>query len=191
MIQNIDNIWQWETQQKIFRKLLHCMSLPGDISDISQYLENASALVGVLATLLDRNVSWNDEDNLVNESERYFLRAPITSLETAKFVIKDAINPPQTNFLPCLGELIHPEKSATLILRGKELGIGSTLLQFSGCGVKDTRLVHLSGFHPEWFILRQTWVANFPLGIDILLVDFTKIMALPRTTKVDILRSEN
>lgn len=180
----IDAIWQGETQQKIFRDLLHCMSLPGEIADLSQYLGKSSALVGVLATLLDKTVSWSDEDGLLTKSDCYLLQAPIAPSETAQFVVIDATLPPQTDFCPNLGELPNPEKGATLVLQGKALGMGNQSLQLSGAGVKETRLVHFAGFHPEWFIRRQEWVANFPLGVDMILVDSTRVMALPRTIRV-------
>lgn len=194
----IDAIWQGETQQKIFRDLLHCMSLPGEIADLSQHLEKSSALVGVLATLLDGTVSWSDEDGLLSKSDnpngipadRYLLQAPIAPPETAQFVVINASNPPQTNFCPNLGELPNPEKGATLVLQGKSLGMGNQLLQLSGAGVKETRLVHFMGFHPEWFICRQEWVANFPLGVDMILVDSSRVMALPRTTRIQISLTE-
>lgn len=186
MMLKIDAIWQGETQQKIFRDLLHCMSLPGEIADLSQHLGKSSALVGVLATLLDGTVSWSDEDGLLSKSDRYLLQAPIAPSETAQFVVIDATNPPQTDFCPNLGELPNPEKGATLVFQGKALGMGNQSLQLSGAGVKETRLVHFTGFHPEWFIRRQEWVANFPLGVDMILVDSTRVMALPRTTRIQL-----
>ncbi|MBG1270215.1 phosphonate C-P lyase system protein PhnH [Nostoc sp. WHI] len=182
----IEAIWQGESQQKIFRNLLHCMSLPGEIADLSQYLGRSSALVGVLATLLDKTVSWSDQDGLVDKSDRYLLQAPIACEETAKFVIKDATNPPNMNLSLNLGELSNPEKGATLILQATALNLGNISFQLSGAGIKKTRLIHLAGFHPLWFVLRENWVENFPLGVDMILVDSTCIMALPRTTQIKL-----
>ncbi|KYC37209.1 carbon-phosphorus lyase subunit PhnH [Scytonema hofmannii PCC 7110] len=183
---NIDIVWSPETQQKIFRNLLNCMSLPGEIADISQHLGKSSALVGLLATLLDRSVTWSDEEELVKKSDRNLLQAPTTSSETAKFVIRDAKNPPEKHFCPNLGELANPEKGATLILQGTALSEGNTTLQLSGAGIPTTRLLHLNGFHPQWFRQRQNWVENFPLGIDVFLVDSTQVTAIPRTTHIQI-----
>lgn len=182
----IEAIWQGETQQKIFRNLLHCMSLPGEVADLSKYLGKSSALTGVLATLLDKTVNWSDNDGLVNKSDRYLLQAPIVSEETAKFVVKNAINPPEFNFSPNLGELSNPEKGATLILQGTALQLGNISFELSGPGIYQTRFIHIAGFHPLWFVLRQNWVEKFPLGVDIILVDSTCIMALPRTTEIKL-----
>lgn len=182
----IDVVWQGETQQKIFRQLLHCMSLPGEVADIGAIGE-CSALLGVLASLADKTVSLSDEDELLKASERSLLQASPASPETAKFVVKNAAIPPQTDFCPNLGELPSPEKGATLILQGKALGTGDISLKLSGAGVKGTRLVGVAGFHSEWFQRRQEWVQNFPLGVDAILVDSTRVMALPRTTQLQLL----
>jgi alpha-D-ribose 1-methylphosphonate 5-triphosphate synthase subunit PhnH len=40
--------------------------------------------------------------------------------------------------------------------------------------------------HADWLLRRADWVVGFPLGIDILLSDATRIVALPRTTHVAI-----
>jgi alpha-D-ribose 1-methylphosphonate 5-triphosphate synthase subunit PhnH len=189
MILKIDNIWKLDVQQKIFRSLLTCMSTPGEIADLSEYLGKSSALLGILATLLDRTVSWNDADELVKRGDRHLLQAPIDSPQTAQFIVRDAQNPPLSNFVPNVGDLSNPEKGATLILQGRTLGIGNISLQLSGAGVKTPYWVSLKGFHSEWFIHRQEWVANFPLGVDMILVDFNRIMALPRTTHINIKES--
>jgi len=102
MTLKIDMIWQYEVQQNIFRNLLRCMSLPGDIADLSQYLERSSALLGVLATLLDSSVSLSDEEQLLDERERSFLGATISSPERAQFVIRNGSHPPKKIFVPCL-----------------------------------------------------------------------------------------
>lgn len=52
--------------------------------------------------------------------------------------------------------------------------------------MQGNRLVCVSGFDSEWFLRRQEWVENFPLGVDMILVDPTCIMALPRTTKLQL-----
>ena len=183
-MRTIDTVWQAETQQAMFRALLNCMSLPGEIADLSPYLGTSPALTGVLATLLDGTVSFSDEEGLVSKNERHLLQAPTAAPETANFVVKSAVNPPQNSFLPNLGELPSPEKGATLILQGEALGVGNLILQLSGAGVKGTRLVSMTGFNSNWFVRRQQWVENFPLGTDIILVDSTCVMALPRTTKI-------
>ncbi|MBW4475089.1 MAG: phosphonate C-P lyase system protein PhnH [Stenomitos rutilans HA7619-LM2] len=186
----VDAIWQAETQQKIFHALLNCMSLPGEIADLSHYLGKSSALVGVLATLLDGTVSLSDEDGLISKNDRHLLQASTAPSAIANFVIKDATKPPQDGFSPNLGELPNPEKGATLILQGETLGIGDLSLQLTGPGVNGARQTSIMGFHSEWFMYRQQWVENFPLGVDLCLVTSAQIMAIPRSIKIQNLKSK-
>lgn len=144
----IKAIWQAKIQQQIFRHLLHCMSLPGEIIDLSQFLEESSALIAVLATLLDGTVTWSDEDDLVNQSDCSLLLSSLVSYQVAQFIVKNAFEPPTNKFLPNIGELSNPEKGATLILQGKTLGVGNIFLELSGAGIKK-----LSQFFVMVFIL--------------------------------------
>lgn len=183
----IETIWQPETQQKIFRKLLQAMSFPGEIINLQQELKNAPCQLGILATLLDRSVTWSDEDNLVNQRDRLLLQAQLTIIETANFIVKNAIFPPNNTFSPPLGNLENPEQGATLILVGKALEKGELKLKLSGAGIKETHQIYLEGFNIEWFIRRQQWVTHFPLGVDMILVTTNHLMALPRTNKITII----
>lgn len=178
-------IWQEATQQHLFRELLSCMSLPGTIANLSRYLNGNSALVGVLATLLDGSVSFSDETGLLKERDRRLLQASSAPVEAAHVVIADAIAPPPQGFCPNLGTLTSPEQGATLVLQGQALGKGNLALCLKGAGILDQRTIALSGFHPTWFNQRAEWI-SFPLGIDLILVDATQVMALPRTTKLRI-----
>lgn len=179
-------LWQEATQQQIFRQLLSCMSLPGTIANLSQYLTGQPALVGVLATLLDGSVSLNDETGLLKERDRRLLQASSAPVDAAHFVIADAIAAPMPKFSPNLGTLTSPEQGATLILQGQALGNGDLALRLTGPGIPGQQTVALSGFHPHWFDRRAEWIA-FPLGIDLILVDATQVMALPRTTQIELL----
>jgi alpha-D-ribose 1-methylphosphonate 5-triphosphate synthase subunit PhnH len=44
----------------------------------------------------------------------------------------------------------------------------------------------IAGLDVEWLTWRAGWVSAFPLGVDLLLVDDTAVIALPRTTKVEV-----
>ncbi|GAB4238873.1 MAG: phosphonate C-P lyase system protein PhnH [Stanieria sp.] len=180
----IETIWQPHTQQRIFRQLLQGMSLPGTIIDLQGELATSSGLVGILATLLDRSVTWSDEDNLVSQRDRTLLQATLTETEKAQFIVKDASKPPRSQFSPPLGELANPERGATLILVGEALGIGNLHLQLAGAGIESTRQISLVGFESQWFSCRQQWVAHFPLGVDLILLAGTRLMAIPRTTQI-------
>ncbi|MBV6624682.1 MAG: phosphonate C-P lyase system protein PhnH [Rivularia sp. (in: Bacteria)] len=181
-------IWQDEVQQQIFRQLLSCTSLPGTIADLSMYLGESTALIGVLATFLDNTVTLHDVNELVSDSNRRFLNSSNATLSEARFIVADAAIPPTPDFSPNLGTLDSPEFGATVILKGQQVGSGELSLNLTGAGIpsqggKLWRLF-LKGFHQDWFVRRQELVSNFPLGIDLILVDAVRVAVIPRTTNV-------
>ncbi len=178
----INSIWQPQTQQKIFRDLLHCFSFPGEVINLKEYLENDSILVAILSTILDQTVTWNDEDDLVENSDRLLLQSPLDTTKNAQYLVKNAVNPPPENFEINLGDLSNPETGATLILAGEAIGKGDFQLHLTGPGIVNTKTIFLQGFDPHWFTLRNQWNHNFPLGVDLILVDAEQMLALPRTT---------
>ena len=178
----INSIWQPQTQQKIFRKLLHCFSFPGEVVSLKEYLETDSILVAILSTILDQTVTWNDEDNLVEQSDHLLLQSPLDSAKNAQYIVKNALNAPSENFEINLGDLSKPETGATLILLGEAIGKGNFKLHLKGPGIANSNTIFLQGFHPHWFTLRNEWNRNFPLGVDLILIDSEQLLALPRTT---------
>lgn len=181
-------IWQDEVQQKIFRQLLTCNSLPGTIADLSIYLQGSNALIGVLATLLDNTVTLHDVDGLLKNSDRRFLDSPDAPLSEARFIVADAAIAPVQDFNPNLGTLECPEFGATIVLQGKQVGSGELNLHLAGSGIpsqgEKQNSLSLMGFDKNWFVRRQEWVSNFPLGIDLILVDAVRVTFIPRTTNV-------
>ena len=167
----LEAIWQGEVQQKIFRQLLNCFALPGTIGDLSNFLDGSPALLGVLAVLLDATVRFNDDGKQLKDRERRLLRAKEASVSEANFAIVDATCPPPVDFAPNLGTLPSPEQGSTLILQGSKLGEGDLTLKLTGPGIPKYRLVKIAGFDSAWWLTRQDWIIDFPLGVDLLLVD--------------------
>ncbi len=180
----INSIWQPQTQQKIFRKLLHCFSFPGEIVSLKEYIGTDSILVGILATILDQSVTWSDDDNLVMQSDRLLLQSPLDSAKNAQYIVKNASHTSLENLEINLGDLSNPETSATLILLGESISKGDLKLSLTGPGIANRNNIFLQGFDPDWFILRNQWNRNFPLGVDLILVDTEQVLALPRTTRI-------
>ena len=183
---DLAGIWQDELQQQIFRQLLSCMSLPGTIADLSLYLGESTALMGVLATLLDNTVTLHDMHALVSQRDRRFLNSPTAPLPEARFIVANGAIVPDTNLSPHLGTLASPELGATIVLQGRQLGNGELTLSLTGPGIPSAKenKVALNGFHEGWFVCRQKWISAFPLGIDVILVDATQVMIIPRTTQI-------
>ena len=57
-------------------------------------------------------------------------------------------------------------------------------LQLQGPGVPGTRVLAVSGLHPDWLARRAAWVGAYPMGVDIVLAAPDAMAALPRTTRI-------
>lgn len=168
-------VWSAPQQQSVFRQLLRAFSFPGRI----ETLVDGEALTQTLATLVDREASLADPQNLLDALTLVRLQARMTAPELAQFIVADGSLPPL--FEPSLGTLESPEHGATILLRVTALGEGS-LWQLSGPGIAATQALAIAGLDPAWLAHRQVWNDGFPLGVDLILVDTSRIVALPRTT---------
>ncbi len=186
---HIKAIWLAETQQALFNSLMQVMSRPGRLDNWEQWLENSPAYLAVLATLLDGEVSLNDVHGLLTESDWPMLQAKKSEVELANYLLCDASK--MVHIQPSLGTLSSPDFSATLILKVAQLSVkqGSMNLKLTGPGINGEAQVAVSGMEQAWLENRNGWCSAFPLGIDCILVDDTQIMALPRTTRVEILEA--
>ncbi|HLL88393.1 MAG TPA: phosphonate C-P lyase system protein PhnH, partial [Tepidisphaeraceae bacterium] len=79
---------------------------------------------------------------------------------------------------------------ATVVLRADAVGAGELTIEVvAGPGVEMPRRVRLAGVAVEWFHRRAEWVADFPLGVDLILADERRVVAFPRTTALRIDRA--
>lgn len=176
--------WQSLTQQTVFRQLMRAFSYPGRVEflhDARPDDSSGGALLLVLATLLDAEVTMADPDCLLAPRLLALLAARQRPAELAQFVIARADRAPE--FTPALGSLESPEQGATLILRVGFLGEGSAL-HLSGPGVNGTTSLQVRGLDPGWLAARSNWNAGFPCGVDLILTDGQRLVALPRTTRI-------
>lgn len=194
-------IWLPERQQQNYRAVLEAVARPGHCEKI--YFENDGAkndgvdqeqpaFIALLASLLDNMVNFSDPHGLVSQDNLSLLQTQSALAEQADFILLDGNK--FENFQPKLGTLPSPELSATLVVVTSK--ITSTLeqaassdlkLRLSGPGVNGFSHCAISGLQKQWLEAREQWVSHFPLGVDLLLVDDSSVMALPRTTKVEII----
>jgi alpha-D-ribose 1-methylphosphonate 5-triphosphate synthase subunit PhnH len=179
----VAEIWKPNTQQQNYRALLDAMSRPGKVKAILQETKE-QACTAILATLLDAEVSLADPDGLLDVETWPMLQAVNAKPQEADYVLCSGSKPP--SFQPKLGSLPSPEQSATLIIKVDSLSEGNMNLPLSGPGVDGTTRCAITGLDPDWLTKRESWVSAFPLGVDLLLVDDTSVLALPRTTKVEL-----
>jgi alpha-D-ribose 1-methylphosphonate 5-triphosphate synthase subunit PhnH len=183
MTMTSESLWQPEQQQQLFRQLMQAMAYPGRCQALTD--SEVPAERAVLATLVAPGVSLCDRHTLLPESDWPLLEAQRScDAEAADFVLADGVRAP--DFTPRTGSLAEPEKSATVILRATTLGTGDTRLRLTGPGIREHMELALTGLHSDWLRQREAWVASFPMGADLILADARQIVALPRTTRVEM-----
>lgn len=190
--------------QQIFRQVLDGLASPGSVRpglvhpavSQDQYSGNRY-LASVLLTLLDHEVSVHVDPatRSADELERLLARRTRVAFEaisTATFVVADVatVSPDVATRLR-RGTLAYPDDGATLLLAVDALDERNSTglsLHLSGPGIESSRIVDLPvGVDPALFEARNQAIAQYPLGIDLLLVDSAgRMVGLPRTTSVRI-----
>lgn len=179
-----ETLWQGAVQQTLFRELLEAFSRPGSIRELGDPLAGTTALRAVLATLMDGECSLADPHNLIATEDWPLLQARHGTPETARFVTVNGKKAP--NFKPALGSLESPEFGATLLVAVDALGSGAQSITLSGPGIDGECQLRIDGLYPDWLVRRADWTSAFPFGVDLLLIDASRIVALPRTTQIKL-----
>lgn len=181
--------------QGIFRTVVKCMSRPGTIAHIgakSALLDLETAMNrhiwSLLFVLLDREVTFavvDEEGEELTSLINQLTYAKSASLEWADYIIVTAKAEKtvlRDGFEKAkIGTLIDPHKAATVILEVEEMtGRGDLVLR--GPGIEYEHYLGVEG-HSDWLDIREKRNSEFPLGIDMILIDRQGNMAcLPRTT---------
>lgn len=169
--------WVPQRQQGVFRQLMRAFSYPGRI----ETLAGEAVLTQTLATLVDSEVTLADPQHLIDALTRQRLQTRMAGAERAQFIVADGSLPPA--FEPSLGTLESPELGATILLQVAKLGEGAAW-QLTGPGIAASQSLAIAGLDPAWIARRRCWNEGFPLGVDLLLIDRSRVLALPRTTSI-------
>jgi alpha-D-ribose 1-methylphosphonate 5-triphosphate synthase subunit PhnH len=175
--------------QRVFRAVLHSMSRPGLCvpcpAECAVPLPMASAVGAVACCLLDHDTATWLDGAFDTAPIRAFLRFHTglsfaeCSSQAAFALIGDPARLPRFDrFAP--GSARDPETSATLIIQLASLCDGEAVT-IVGPGIEDIAAVRPLGL-PHWFW--DGWEDNhrqFPLGVDVILMDGSRLMSLPRT----------
>ncbi|SMC27055.1 alpha-D-ribose 1-methylphosphonate 5-triphosphate synthase subunit PhnH [Clostridium acidisoli DSM 12555] len=183
--------------QNAYRKLLVCMSRPGNIESLGEESNKVhidanifnSTLV-LMFILLDSEVSFKVvskyEDKISKIVQSLTYSTP-TNIEEADFIF--LLEDQEENSLKQIitkskiGDLINPHKSATIIVETSKIDYEKKLL-LKGPGIKTETYIDLK---LEQMCIEELCKKNieFPMGIDMIFVDKnSNITCLPRTTKV-------
>lgn len=185
--------------QKGFRTILHCMSRPGTIENVSEIadkirvsMEGFPATFVTSLTLLDREVSFSIVGGNTKKLEDLFAAytmATQASLQTTDyvFITKQASKEQITSVFQKVktGTLINPQESATIIIETESLSSTGNLL-LTGPGIEYTEEVSITGYE-HWVEERNNVNKEYPLGVDMILLDgYANVVCLPRTTVIKI-----
>lgn len=173
--------WHPLAQQATFRHLLEAFSYPGRVASLGT--APGDTLTMLLATLVDAGVTLADPLNQVSADDRRRIDAQLVVPDRARFVVSQGAHVP--DYQPELGTLESPEQGATVIVCIKSLDEG-TRLDLTGPGIDGETTLHVAGMAPGWWIQRSRWNASFPMGVDLILVAGRRLVALPRTTRIQI-----
>ena len=163
-----------------YRSLLEALSTPGEKKDISPL--HGSTLLAIANVLLYSEVSYfysGDEDMSLVEAVTY---PKVTTDDKADYVFSDT---------PCIkliqtckrGDHLNPDFSATLVFKTDNI---NSKVFLSGPGIDGKKEVDipLSREILKTFIERNS---EYPLGIELFVIEKNSVTALSRTTKVEVM----
>jgi alpha-D-ribose 1-methylphosphonate 5-triphosphate synthase subunit PhnH len=177
--------------QAVFRGVMDAMANPGRIVDLGSNTQAPAPLQAaasaVLATLADYDTPvWFEADNAADAANwlTFHTGAPVTTYAAqASFAVLATGSAPVTWSRFAIGAASYPDRSTTLLLPVDDFTSGRTLT-LKGPGIEATITIAPAGL-PEGFGAAMTKnAARFPLGLDLILVCNSAILALPRTTRI-------
>lgn len=183
--------------QEVFRTILHCMSRPGTIKNIEeigrpigQHEYCAHSIFITAITLLDAEVRFHivgENADAIGELLSSFTFSKVGEMHEADyiFIMKDAGKSQISDaFMKAKkGTLSNPQQSATIIIETNRLSNGIHLT-LEGPGIEHKENVEIDASE-DWFAERTEANKEYPLGLDMVLIDHkSNIMCLPRTTVI-------
>ncbi|MCA6953392.1 phosphonate C-P lyase system protein PhnH [Pectobacterium polaris] len=176
--------------QCTFRRILKAVSEPGVTVTLplqQGWGRLSPASTAVMLTLVDRDTPlWLDEaldDEALRSNLRFHTGAILTRDESAAFALLHVSSAIALSRFS-VGDVMSPEKSTTVIIEVSSL-TGGTPLRLSGPGLETSRVVdpQLSPDIVRYLCHRPD---PFPQGIDLMFTCADALMALPRTTHVEV-----
>ncbi|MBA0211865.1 phosphonate C-P lyase system protein PhnH [Pectobacterium brasiliense] len=176
--------------QCAFRRILKAVSEPGVTVTLplqQGWGRLSPASTAVMLTLVDRDTPLWLDDGLDDESLRSNLRfhtgAILTCDESAAFALLHVSSAIALSRFSA-GDVMSPEKSTTVVIEVSGL-TGGTPLRLSGPGLETSRVVEPQ-LPPDIVRYLCHRSAPFPQGIDLMFTCADALMALPRTTHVEV-----
>ena len=160
-----------------FEALMWALSRPGLVRELP-----GPGMEPIVEALIDRECVVHCADPALSAlAER--LGAAVAGLETADHVFLNEV----TETLPDmvrLGSDLYPEDGATVVARA-DLETGRAL-RLTGPGIDGAVTVRVGGV-PEAFWRARDRAMRYPMGFELFLVDGSRVLGVPRSTKVEVL----
>jgi alpha-D-ribose 1-methylphosphonate 5-triphosphate synthase subunit PhnH len=195
--------------QKVFRSILDSMARPGKINVIEPFplhfaaneIDFAPFILGIASTLLDIEVGFHVVDsNLAKLSAdvAFHTNSRAVSIQEADYIFMTSGDDPLKLRNAKRGNLDYPDSGAMVIMVVDSLqektpaGNNSGLaLRLKGPGILNEKVIFVSGIAESLLQMIHDLNSEFPLGIDLILVNQERIMCLPRSITFDIKRDES
>jgi len=178
-----------------YRKIVDAFSRPGEIMSIGKYAEKNDidssfhdSTILLVYMFLDAEVNYKLIEKESDDSSDLISKLTYSNeakLDSADYIFislyaqeKDKI---EALMKSKVGSLKNPHETATLIFEVESFDKGNCY-EISGPGILKKNKIYVDLFE-NWDVLRNKKTEEFPLGIDIILVDKChNIMVIPRTT---------
>jgi alpha-D-ribose 1-methylphosphonate 5-triphosphate synthase subunit PhnH len=196
---NPDNNGIMHTIQSAYRLLLNAMSFPGSIVSLQKqaksinYISKSHSCILLLGLmLLDAEVSFcilSKQSDHVSAMLKQLTYSRAVLLDEADyiFILEDISDGDihQAFTKSKNGSLLSPHQSSTLIMHVPSISAGGNL-QLTGPGIEHSRSIGIEGAK-KWLPLRKKKNVEYPLGIDLILLDsLHDMVCLPRTTQIQL-----
>ena len=178
--------------QYSFRRILKALSEPGvsvQLPAMPGFGALGSASACVLLTLIDQDtplwLSASLNDEILRKNLRFHTGAVLTDSPSAvSFALADpALDSATLLAFPC-GDEMSPELATSVIVQLEAL-TGGTPLRLRGPGIESSRTIspQLPDAVRDYLLNRPH---RFPLGLDFMFTCGEELIAVPRTTRVEV-----
>ena len=159
-----------------FEALMWAFSYPGRVR------AREGGFRAVADALLDLETSVYTDDAAL-ETHLRATGAKLKSLGDAEYVFLPALHDLAPLRAIKRGTTLEPDRAATLVI-GARLKTG-TRLHLTGPGIQSSLELRID-LPLEFWGLREE-VVSYPIGWDVLLIDGSRVLGLPRTTRIEVL----
>lgn len=177
--------------QRAFRAALAALARPGSIHRIDIAIEPpaplAPAAAALALTLADFETPlWlQSTEAAPAQYLRFHCGSPlVVDTAAARFAFLHDAGTMPTLAAFNQGEIDYPDRSTTLIIQVRSLAAGAGT-KLRGPGIRGSAALAADGLPSRFW---EEWRGNaalFPRGVDVILVDGSRIASLPRTTQVE------